>query len=218
MRKARKHTDIQDADHALISVNWKGSPVLIKVREISDLQIQAIGNFSLIQLDTDNSAPSNDWRSIAHTLEIQHAIVKAALVSPSYTQIFQLAQLGDFSKEAHERFADIQKDLNTLERGPGRSELEQTAASLRVLFDLVLPNDFTAGITDYVLKKNRTEIGLVTRDILLNAAILQKQSGGRASDYCEGVLSPFNKRDIDTRAAMVYAEFEEECTRKGAAR
>jgi hypothetical protein len=218
MRKAKKETTIDNAECALISVDWKGTPVLVKVRELSDLQIQAIGNFSLINLDTDNSAPSKDWRAIVNTLEIQHNIIKAALVSPTYTQIFQLAQAGDFAKEANERFIDIQKDLNKLERGPERSDLEQKAASLRVLFDLVLPNDFTASITEYILGSKRTEIGLVTKDILLNAAILQKKSGGRPSDYCHGLLSDFNKRDIDTRAYMIYSDFEEECKRKGNAR
>ena len=39
------------AEYSLICAHWKGSPCIVKVRELSDVQIQACGNFSLIETD-----------------------------------------------------------------------------------------------------------------------------------------------------------------------
>jgi len=210
--KSTNKKQILDAEYSFISIPWKGTPVFVKVRELSDLQIQAIGNFSLIQLDT--VVPSNSWKQIVVTLELQHNIVKASLVSPSYDEIFEIAGSSNFTKEASTRFTEISKELIGMQRGPERSALEQRLCSSRVLFDLILPNDFTSGISNFVLGIDRTDIKLVTKEILLNCAILQKRSGGRPSDYCDGKLSKFNKRDIDTQAYIEYDNFIENEKRK----
>ena len=200
--KKNATTQILEAECTLISVHWKGTPVFVKVRELSDLQIQAIGNFSLI--GSEVASPANDWRAVTNSLELQHNVVKAALITPTYAEIFKIAGISDFSKEAEKRFAEINKDLISMARGPERSATEQRLASIRLLFDLVLPNDFTAEIAAYVLGTERTDIKLITKEILLNCAVLQKRSGGRPSDYCDGKLSAFNKRDIDTQAYLEY--------------
>jgi len=207
---------IIDAEFSLISVHWKNTPVFVKVRELSDLQIQAIGNFSLI--GSEVVSPATDWRQITNSLELQHNIVRAALVVPTYSEIFKLAGTSDFAKEAEKRFAEINKDLISMNRGPERSATEQRLASIRLLFDLILPNDFTSEVTSYVMGTERTDIKLITKEILLNCAILQKRSGGRPSDYCDGKLSAFNKRDIDTQAYLEYDAFVINENRKAGAK
>lgn len=213
MRNSTMTKRIKKAEYSLISVPWKKTFVFVKVRMLDDLQIQAIGNFSLIKKDT--KPPSNDWRAVVFNLDIQHDLVRAALISPTYEQIFKLIGNSSFNKETEEKFKECQKEINAMTKGPEKTELEKKTASLRILFDLVLPNDFTAAISEYVLGKNRTDIELVTHDILLNCAIMQKRSGGRPSDYCDGKLSPFNKRDIDINAYEVFDKYIENLKKAG---
>ena len=217
--KATTLQALEGQEYKLIAVHWKdknGTPVFVKIRELSDLQIQAIGNFSL--LGHSNIAPVSDWREIAKISAMQSNIVKAALVSPSYDELCQLAELGSFSKDVEEKYKEVSKDILTLPVGPERSELEKQLASIRMLFDMILPNVFVSEICEWELGINRTNINLVTDEIILNAAILQYNAkSGRISDYIDDkTLSPFNKRDIDQRGMVLFAEeVEKQKARKG---
>lgn len=204
MRRKEIIEAIENAEYELIAVKWKGTPVFVRVRNLSDLQIQAIGNISCIK--TGDYPISNDWRAIANFADMQHLIVKSALVSPTYDECFAIIGKPDFAKEAETAFNEIQKDLLIMPKGPEKKQLETRCAALRMLFDFILPNDFTAQITEYVLGTKRTDIKLVTEEILFNCAVNQKRSGGRPSDYCTGNLSEFNKRDIDESAYRIYQQ------------
>lgn len=218
--KASTLQALEGQEYKLIAVHWKdknGTPVFVKVRELSDLQIQAIGNFSL--LGHRNIAPISDWREISKISAMQSNIVKAALVSPSYDELCEIADLGSFSKDVEEKYKEVSKEILTLPVGPERSELEKQLASIRMLFDMILPNVFVSEICEWELGIKRTNINLVTDEIILNAAILQYNAkSGRISDYIDDkTLSPFNKRDIDQRGMILFAEeMEKQKTRKGA--
>ena len=194
----------EDIEHHIIAVPFHGKLVLVKGRELSPLQIRAIGKFSLVK--TGNKTGASDWRQIASIFELQHKIVKAWLVSPTYDELMNVAGLGEYAKETEKRIKEVALEIMNLPTGPQKSELEQELASLRMLSDLVLPNDFTSTITDYALKRNETDINLVTDEILIEAATLREIQGGRVSDYIPGNLSEFNKVDIDERGLILYAE------------
>lgn len=194
----------EDIEHHLIAVPFHGKLALVKGRELSSLQIRAIGKFSLVP--SKNKHDVTDWRELTSIFELQHRLVKAWLVSPTYDEIMKVAKLDGFESDAEKRIKELSLDIMNLPIGPERKELEQELASTRLLFDLVLPNDFTSTITDYALKRNQTDIQLITDEILLEAATLQSVQGGRVSDYISGVLTDFNKVDIDERGLVLYAE------------
>jgi hypothetical protein len=196
--------DIKKIEAPLIAVLWKGEQCFVKVRELRDIEIRAIGNMSLIKIENLPIKP--DDRLWAEYSEQQHLIVKAALVSPTYEEIFALAKLEGVAKEAEETFKSLNKDISAMAKGPERKLYEQRAASLRALFELALPEDFLAGVSQFALGLNNSDIKLITKDILYDCAILQANCGGRPSDYCHGVFTEFNKRDIDNAALYVYAE------------
>ena len=188
----------------LISVRFNSSPVFVKVRIPSDLEVRAIGNFSLI----GTSKMPNDWRKVVETVSIQNELVKASLVTPTYKAIFKIVGIPDFIDEKRKQFDDIEKELLTIPKGPQKKELEIKAALLRLQYDLILPNDFCSDICEYVLGKNRTNIDKITEEILLECYINHKQFGGRPSDYCcDDTLTPFNRRDIDNNAMEIGYEY-----------
>lgn len=210
----KEMTEIEKIDlieHPLIAVLWRGEQIFVKVRELSDLQIQAIGNMSLIEVEKGNT--NFDWRAWEKFAEQQHEIVRASLVSPTYEQLFEMIGKSEFSATAEQRFIEISKEISLMDRGPAKKAAEQKYSSLRALFDLVLPNDFTASITQYALGTAKSDIKLITKDILWQCYILHKRCGGRPSDYCNGRLNDFNKRDIDN-AALYYGDKRMELERK----
>lgn len=211
MRTSTMIRNIQKQEWSLIAVHWKDkekAPVFVKVRELSDLQIQAIGNFSLLGKTSD--VPMTDFRDIANMADLHSRIIQAALVSPSYDALCSLAGLNGFSKIVEKRCLEIEHDIAELPRGPVRSGYEQQLAASRLLYANVLPNVFMSEVVEWVLGVNRTNIKMVTDEIILNAAFLRASAGsGRVSDYIDDkTLSPFNKRDIDTRGAILYADWK----------
>lgn len=205
MRKSAMINGIKKASWSLISVRFNGVPVFVKVKKLSDLEIQAIGNFSLI----GGGAPVTDWRKIIATAEIQNELVKASLVTPSHADIFNIVGIPSFIEEKKKQFIEIEKQICELPKGPLKKELETAAALLRMQFELILPNDFCTDISDYILGRNRTNIDKITNDILLECYFSHKQFGGRPSMYCDDeTLTPFNKRDIDNNALRVGLEWE----------
>ena len=194
--------EFEKLNNKLVTVHWNGNPVVIKLRDISALRLKAIASFSLIKIFPD--VPVKDSRKIAEGMEIQHRIVKAALVCPTYEELFDVAQLGGFSKETEQTIKELQNDILELPKGPQRTELEQELAWARLCYELILPNDFTAEITKIVTKQDDTEINLITKDMLLEYGCKAHEYGGRPSDYCSGILSDFNRDDIDDRSEEVY--------------
>jgi hypothetical protein len=212
MNEKQTAKKIAEKNTSLIFVPWNGENIPVRVRELSDLQIQAIGQFSLIEMNAGPKCTS--WESVASLAVMQNEITRAALVCPTYDEIFKIIGENDLTDRMRAKYLEIQKELIKLPRGPEKSALQNRAEALRLLFEAVLPNDFLAAVTGWVTGVERTDIKLVTKDILLNAAILQRKYGGRASDYCTGNLSDFNKRDIDTQALIVFAEFEKQIVAK----
>lgn len=202
---------IIEAEAKLITALWKGTECMVKVRELSDVQIHAIGNLSLIQLDKMNVAA--DDRRWAEFSAMHHKIVKAALVSPTYDEIFGMIGKSDLARDAEAVFIDINKELRTMKEGPEKKLMEQRAASLKSLFDLLMPDDFLITVAYYALGKNRSEIDNVTEEILWECALLQSKMGGRISDYCRGMFTDFNKRDIDNAGLYVYNKRMEQMTK-----
>lgn len=205
MRKTTLIKQFKKIEWSLISVRFHGVPVFVKVRSLSDLEIRAIGSFSMI----GSGSISSDWRKIVATAEIQNELVKASLVSPTYREIFSIVGIPDFNSEKRKKYEEIEKELITCPRGPLRKELETKCALLKVMFEAILPNDFCTDIVEYALGKNRSNIDKVTKDILLDCYFSYKQFGGRPSTYCnDETLTPFNLRDIDNNAMSVGIEWE----------
>lgn len=206
MRKSTMMKEFKKIIWHLISVHFNGVPVFVKVRIPSDLELRAIGNFSLI----GTSRVPSDWRKIAETASIQNELVKASLVSPSYKDIFDLVGIPDFIIEKNNQFNEIEKQFLETPKGPLRKELEVKLALLKMQYQLILPNDFCSEIVEYVLGKNRTNIDKISEEILIECYFKHKEFGGRPSDYCnDETLTPFNRRDIDNNSIAIGKKLEE---------
>jgi hypothetical protein len=224
-RKGRKEKtaieQIETAENHLLSVPWKGSPCMVMVRELSDIQIQTIGSLSLIETDEykwSKAQVKTTWAERLSYADKMVAICKAALVSPSYDEIFATIGKNAFNAEVKAQIEHANKLLNTMVPGPARQELENIRDSLRCAWDFILPDDFMAGIVEYSLGIRKSDIKKVTEDMLYSAAVLADRGHGAPHEYIHGVFSVFNVRDIDAQAWIIYDKRLEEMREEAKAR
>ena len=202
-----------DAEYSLVATQWKGVPTLVLVRNLSEVQLLACGNFSLINLGELVEGPFS-WRQWVEYAEQNYKILKAALVSPSYEEVYAMAGQGPSVKDAEARFREVDALILTLPRGPGRQALEKERDSLRCMYDLIFPDDFIAPIVCYVTGIGRTDIKKVTREMLHTAAILAERGHDNPADHIDGIFSAFNRNDINRRGWQVLEEEREKNKRK----
>ena len=199
---------IESAETHLLTALWKGSPCVIKVRTLSDVQIQSLGNFSLIETEEYrwSRAPGKitTWGERLSYLDMVVKICKAALVSPTYDEIFGIIGKASFNAEVKAQIERMNKMLAGMLEGPAKQELEEKRDSLIVAWDVILPADFRSAIVHDVLAVDRTDIKKVTEDMLYGAAILAARGHKAPHEYISGVFSAFNVRDIDCQAWIVY--------------
>ena len=202
---------IEAAEFHIVCVHWKGTPCFVKVRELSDIQIQSIGNFSLIERDGYKwSKAAKDvkvpWGELLSYANQNVKICKAALVSPSYDEIFNIVGKHEFNDKVREDVKNINEILKTMQDGPARQELEAVRDSLIMAWEVILPNDFMAEVVGYALKLDRSDIKKVTEEMLYNAAILAERGSKAPHEYIHGLFDEFNIRDIDTNAWIIHSE------------
>ena len=203
---------IEDAEYPLIVTQWKGIEVLVRVRELSQVQLLACGNFSLINLGELTSGPFQ-WSQWVEYAEQNYKILRATLVSPSYDEVMELVGKDAMVKDAEAKFREINGLLRDLPRGPKRQEYEKERDSLRCLYDLILPDDFIAPIVAYEVGIGRTDIKKITREMLLTAAILAERGHDNPADHIDGIFSAFNRDDINRRGWEVLGDERERIKR-----
>lgn len=211
---------IKAAEFSLVALQWKGKTVFCRLRELSQIQIMSCGQFSLIETDEwkrEAEKQQFDWKRYIEYADTNVKLCKLALVVPTYDEIFDLVGKQGFWQEAMHRFEEINKKIRDMPRGPFRKELEQYRDSLRVSYDLLLPDDFMRGVVDYTLGISKSDIKKVTTELLLNAAILAEKGHKAPHDYITpgGQFTEFNKTDIDATALMVYHQWKEDNRPRG---
>jgi hypothetical protein len=199
---------MEAAENHLVAVPWKGSPCIVKARELSDLEIQAIGNFSLIETEefkwSKGAQTKVSWGELLSYANKNVAICRDALISPTYDEIFNLVGNRAFNNDVRGRIKEINVQLREMVNGPARQELEAIRDSILMAWDIILPEDFMTGVVAYAIGIHRTDIKKVTEDMLYSAMVLAIAHHKAAHDYIHGVFSDFNIRDIDTQAMIIY--------------
>jgi hypothetical protein len=186
----------------------------VKLRKLTQAQILTCGDFSLIETFQDKIWKQKGKPKIGEIIafaERNHAIVKAALVSPTYAQIFEIIGSDFLVEERKKELAEMRKKLIQTPRGPERNALEEEIDTLRIWCDLILPEDFMSFVVAFSLGIDESDIKLVSEEMLINAAMLAERGHDNPSDHicADGRFSPFNKYDIDRRAWILLAEKRE---------
>ena len=197
----------------IVTLPFNGVPVCVKLRELNQTQILACGDFSLIETFQDkvlrkkNKVRRND---VVKYAAAQHAIARAALISPTYDEIISVIGKGKDIDAKKEELAELREKLISMTPGTQRSALEEEIDSYQIWIDLLLPNDFLSSLVSYCLGINQSDHKSETEKMLLDAAILAEKGHDNPHDHLHGMFTDFNKHDIDVRAWMILTDFKEE--------
>ena len=189
-------------------IPWNGVYVPVIVRVLRFPEIRAIGDFSLIETMADmmNNKRKITVAEMIQYSELQYNIVKASLVSPTYDEIMSVNEYGLLAEEAKKEIALLQTEIENLTDGPKADTLQGELDLKRMDYEFILPADFIGTIMSYALEIDKTDIKLVSEDMLFEAAIRAKSSNGSIADCLPGNFSDFNKQDIINRGLVIYHE------------
>jgi hypothetical protein len=191
--------------YPLLFLPFHGQLVPVKLQELNQAQIMACGEFSLINIFNDGHKKIRK-KDIIEYAEMQSSIAKMALVSPTYDQI--MAKIGNNPAhgEIKKTLVELKEKLTLVKRGPGRTLLEEEITNLRIKVDLIMPDDFLASITAYSLGLHKSDIKMVSRKMLIEAAALATRGHDNPADHLDGRFSAFNIADINKQAWLIFDE------------
>ncbi len=199
------HSDII---YPLIAVPFNDTFELVLLRELNQAQLEMFGAFSLIDIYSksclENSLNIEDKVKYAQTMS---EIARISLIKPTYDEIMTLVDDEDMLKGGKEKLQSLREKLYTTPECKERKELEDQISLTAILYDLILPVDFLSTIASYALKLDKIEIKFFTDDVLIDCALLAKNSRNNPSDHISGIFTKFTKDDINRRAWIVFRKW-----------
>ena len=209
-------TDIADAQYAVVVVPFHGTSVTVKLRRLTQAQIQACGDFSLIQTFEDKvraKSTAFTMREVSAYSERYHSVAEAALVAPTYTEILTIFDGDEMVERARRELDELEEKLLAAPGGGmERAALQEEIESTRMWCDLLLPADFLSAVMAFALGMDTSDIDAVTEEALLDAAILADRGRDNPADHLDGRFTPFMRDDINRRAWVLHNEWVEKRT------
>lgn len=204
--------DLADAKYPILTIPFYGAMVPVKLRELTQVQVRACGDFSLIKTFEDkvrtmSRAPT--MQEINAYAARYHRIAEVSLVAPTYDEILALFESDKVVSEAQAKLDELQTALQDTPKGPKRASLEEEIESLRVWCELLLPMDFLSSIMSYALGLDKSDIQEVTSEALLEAAMLADRGRDNPADHMDGRFTAFMQDDINRRGWMALQQWRE---------
>ena len=197
-----------DAALPIVTLPFFGEPVQVQLRSLTQAQIYACGgtDISLIETLHDKIATRKKptLKEIVRYSEIYHEIAKRSLHAPTYQQIMDTLGVDVDTEELRKEILKLHEELYLLPNGPESDALDLEITRLEVSANLLLPDDFLAGIVGYALGINKSDIKEVNEEMLYNAAVAAKLGGDNPADHLHGRFTAFMRDDINRRAWVIF--------------
>lgn len=142
---------------------------------------------------------------------MQEAHAKCVLVSPTFDEIYKMVT----GEDAH--FAEKKKELEEIKKisleGLSANEKDVIIkmiykAELSIAY--VLPDDTMTFLSAWAVGTDVSEIKKVNDEKFLEAALLSRRYGGKATDYIKGVFTERDEPDMNKYAMIVEHRYNEE--------
>jgi hypothetical protein len=196
---------IEMAEFPVIFAPFHKVMVPVLLRELSEVQIRACGDFSLIETVTEPKKTPT-FEEILEYSRLQYKITQAALIRPSYADLMRVVGADKSVLAAHDRVLEIERELFPLPEGPEKKEFMLEAQRLEMMSEYLLPSDFTAYVFSYAVGLAKSDIKKVSEKMLLDAAVLAEKGHDNPADHVAGNFTDFNRDEINLRAWYVLHE------------
>jgi hypothetical protein len=201
----------------VLMVPYNDNPVPVKLRQLRHVEIKDCGDFSLIETMRDKIISKRKKitpEQMVNYSELQHNILKKAMVSPTYEELMKLNEFDVLRIESEKGIKAIKDQLGLLKASPKKRDLTNELNQRIMDTQYWLPPDFVSYIMSYSLRIDDTDIKLVSEDMLYSAAIKAKNGNDNPADHIHGVFTDFNREDINERSWIVYYKRQKEAKGK----
>lgn len=200
--KATVADEIQMAANPLIMAPLHGVFVPLVGHELSDGQIEACGDFSLIQasLEPERKLTREETKEI---LAMQRKVCEAWMLRPTYAELLDLVGVSPAAVGAKEKLLAMERRLWKMRKDKEDTEAQELLEEIELLemfADCILPSGFTAFVFGFAVGINKTDIQNVTDRMCLEAAHLAVLGHDNPHDHVGGLFTKFNEKDIDRRS------------------
>jgi hypothetical protein len=200
--------EFYDAAYPIVTLPFFGEPVQVQLRELTQAQIYACGgiDISLIETlhDKIRAKKKPTLRDIVGYSEIYHQIAKKALHRPSYDEIMKSIGSNIDVEQVRRDILKLHEQLALLPDGKEADELDMEITRLEISANLLLPDDFLAGVVSYAMGIAKSDIKEVNEEMLYNAAVAAKLGGDNPADHLHGRFTDFMRDDINRRAWIIF--------------
>jgi hypothetical protein len=195
-----------------VAVPFNGVSVYCQLRCPNATQIEQCGDISNITLDNQNDKLNYD--DIITIRNYHEALCKLVFNIPTFDNIAQLVGVSDFvisekKKELNEINIKYEKNKDIL-KDTQKEAISLQIRTLELQLGYILPDDTMAFITKWAMGNDVSDIKKINKETFLRAAALAERHHKAPSDYISGVLTDFNRNEIDVYAVSVYNQFLEE--------
>jgi hypothetical protein len=193
----------------LVALPWNGVFGLFMIRMLNATQIRACGNFSTIMLDDDEPRKEQSLDDLIELKRMHEALAKYALVKPTYKEIYDYLGVTDHVKRIKQNIKETRELIKTLEDPAEVDDLVKELDAGELFLEFMIPDDFLSALTAIIIQRDNTDIRRVTRDMLLEWAVLAERGHNNPSDHAEGMFTATQLQDIDKYGWIELAEYRE---------
>lgn len=200
--------EIRGAMFYHICVPFNNMPVWCYVTCLNMIQLKSCGDISCLYFPKeDQTEKEPDILDIIKRKNAQEALVKLTLVCPSYDEIVGMITDTNFLISKNQDMLNkINQEIKKAPSGKEKIKLEKQAEKIEYHLGFLLPDDAMAFITAWALGVEITDIKKLSRDILLDAAIMAMNGKDNPTDHISGVFTDFQKEDINKHAWYLYKQ------------
>jgi len=211
--------EVEKAQYPLLIVPFFDAMIPIKLRELTSTQVLACGNISLIETLSDviekaRMEQQQDLKKAVEYSKTLHRIVEMSMISPTYQEMMEVIGKNKNIDNCRKVLKELKLELKKTPLGLRRNELEQEVASYEFFTNLILPEEFISVIVSYALNINKSDIKLISEDMLYDAAILATNGHNNPANHLDGNFTKFNEDDINKRSWIIYAERKKKGSKK----
>lgn len=191
--------------HETLIIPFSGVPLPFVLRKPELFEIISVGNFSVFGDSKQNDLTIEQLRDYA---KIQSKMAEIVLVAPTYDQIYEVAGARVARDSIKARIRELVDSvvLNESDKDLERA-VKKEIAVLQMRLEYSLPNDFLSFVFSWAIGNDREKITALSKDLIVEAAILAEKAHKSVSDYIGGSFSAFTRYDLDRYAALLLYEF-----------
>lgn len=190
-------TDLEKMGYGLyrpVLTSWPNmGQVVVILRELSEAQIYAIGDISMIKTFWDKIASKKEPTvdEMSAYAERHDQLLRLSMANPTYNDVIEMAGSYIDHESIDRELKEIKALWKTLPFGQEKTRLKKQYDGIELASKFILPPEFTSPLVAWITGISRSDIDKVTYEMLIKSATLATLGGDNPSDHIGGKFERF---------------------------